>query len=159
MPSIDACNGTVYNEATGLNNTLNWQNQFPNFDNVGYALLILMVATSLNGYSIFMVTAMSAPVLTNSEGGVPELNQNWAAFIYFVVFVLFCALILLNIFTGIIFSQFVKINEKEKGSAWLTDKQRQWKLLQASRMTIMTVETSLPLYLSSAASTALAVFI
>ena len=89
-----------------------------------------MVATSLNGYSVFMVTAMSAPILTNREGGVPELNQNWAAFIYFVVFVLFCALILLNIFTGIIFSQFVKINEKEKGSAWLTDKQRQWKLLQ-----------------------------
>lgn len=89
-----------------------------------------MVATSLNGYSIFMVSAMSAPVLTNSEGGVPELNQNWAAFIYFVAFVLFCALILLNLFTGIIFSQFVKIAEKEKGSAWLTDKQRQWKHLQ-----------------------------
>jgi hypothetical protein len=130
VPSIDACNGTVYNNETGLDNTLSWQNQFPNFDNVGYALLILMVATSLNGYSVFMVNAMSAPVLTNSEGGVPELNQNWAAFIFFVVFVLFCALILLNIFTGIIFSQFVKINEKEKGSAWLTDKQRQWKLLQ-----------------------------
>ena len=43
------------------------------------------------------------------------LNQNWPAFFYFVVFVLFCALILLNLYTGIIFSQFIKINEKVRG--------------------------------------------
>ena len=32
--------------------------------------------------------------------GVPVLNQNWGAFFYFVAFVLFCALILLNLYTG-----------------------------------------------------------
>ena len=37
---------------------------FPNFDNLGCALLILVVATSLNGYSSFMVAAMSSPQAT-----------------------------------------------------------------------------------------------
>ena len=150
-------------------------NLFPNFDNLGWAMLILMVATSLNGYTPYMVQAMSAPNHTGEGGlwrkngnftlpcvdqtmpvlqkgrreggreggragvveskmphlphllsistppttwrpplpkhvpdicpskcidGVPVLNQNWGAFFYFVAFVLFCALILLNLYTG-----------------------------------------------------------
>ena len=118
---------------------------------LGGALLILMVATSLNGYTNYMVQAMSAPqvwsvaslmvwmeshgkhslpsfllvcsALTGPLGrslkaplaplpdpfppsydqntlGVPKLNQNWSAFIFFVIFILFCALILLNLYTG-----------------------------------------------------------
>ena len=44
-------------------------NLFPNFDNLGWAMLILMVATSLNGYTPYMVQAMSAPNHTGEREG------------------------------------------------------------------------------------------
>ena len=44
-------------------------NLFPNFDNLGWAMLILMVATSLNGYTPYMVQAMSAPNHTGETKG------------------------------------------------------------------------------------------
>ncbi|GAX79594.1 hypothetical protein CEUSTIGMA_g7035.t1 [Chlamydomonas eustigma] len=119
---------STYPLVSGSNTTnLQWSNLFPNFDNLGNSLLILMVATSLNGYTPYMVQAMSAPSTTT---GVPVLNQNWSAFFYFIIFNLFCALILLNLFTGVIFTQFCQIKEKQGGSNWLTDDQRQWIALQ-----------------------------
>ena len=51
-------------------------NLFPNFDNLGWAMLILMVATSLNGYTPYMVQAMSAPNHTG-EGGLWRKNGNF----------------------------------------------------------------------------------
>ena len=49
--------------------SLQWMNLFPNFDNLGWAMLILMVATSLNGYTPYMVQAMSAPNHTGETEG------------------------------------------------------------------------------------------
>ena len=40
---------------------------------------------------------MSAPHI---KGDIPSLNLNWGAFFFFVVFVMLCALILLNLYTG-----------------------------------------------------------
>lgn len=55
------------------------------------------------------------------QGDAPARNQNWGSFFYFMAFVLICALILLNLYTGVIFSQFAKIAEQNMGSAWLTE--------------------------------------
>lgn len=37
-----------------------------------------------------------------------------------------CALILINLYVGVIFSQFTRISAEEQGSAFMTPEQRQW---------------------------------
>jgi hypothetical protein len=44
-----------------------------------------------------MVQSMSAPSV---PGDASVLNQNWAAFFFWVAFVMSCALILINLYTG-----------------------------------------------------------
>ena len=61
------------------------------------SLLILLIACTTNGYTPYMVSAMSAPHI---KGNVPVLNQNWAAFFYFVAFIMLVAFILLNLYIG-----------------------------------------------------------
>lgn len=75
----------------------------------GDALMVLFITCSLNGYTVYMIAAMSAPKMIGDQ---PQLNSNWAAFFYFAAFVLVCALILINLYTGVIFSQFTRLSEQ-----------------------------------------------
>ncbi|MEW5300382.1 MAG: hypothetical protein WDW36_003317 [Sanguina aurantia] len=120
------CNGTYFDNANMTQNQA-WTNLYPNFDNLGNALIVLFITTTTNGYSPYMIAAMNSP---NIKGDAPARNQNWGSFFYFMAFVLICALILLNLYTGVIFSQFAKIAEQNMGSAWLTEEQQQWVALQ-----------------------------
>ncbi len=60
------------------------------FDNLGNTLITLLVACTTNGWTAFMVQSMAGP---STPGGPSVLNQNWAAFFYWVAFVMSCALI------------------------------------------------------------------
>ncbi|GLI63280.1 hypothetical protein VaNZ11_006186 [Volvox africanus] len=124
VAGISECVGTFNDPRT--NNTIErtWKNDFPNFDNTGNALLCCFITATLNGYTEIMINAMSAP---NEPGHQPRQFLNPGAFFWFFGFIVVCAFTLLNLYVGVIFSQFSKIRMlSETGSAFLTSDQNEW---------------------------------
>lgn len=67
---------------------------------------------------------MSAP---GEKGVQPRMNANPGAFFWFLGFVVVCAFTLINLYVGVIFSQFSKIRlMSTTGSAFLTNDQQEW---------------------------------
>ena len=65
---------------------------------------------------------MAAP---NTKGDQPQPDSNFLGFIYFICFIVIGSFCLMNLYTGVIFSQFSKIRlMSQTGSAFLTDKQQ-----------------------------------
>ncbi|GIL57898.1 hypothetical protein Vafri_13128 [Volvox africanus] len=119
-----ACVGTFNDPRTNKTIERTWKNDFPNFDNTGNALLCCFITATLNGYTEIMINAMSAP---NEPGHQPRQFQNPGAFFWFFGFIVVCAFTLLNLYVGVIFSQFSKIRMlSETGSAFLTSDQNEW---------------------------------
>ncbi|KAG2432797.1 hypothetical protein HXX76_008531 [Chlamydomonas incerta] len=118
------CVGNFTDPLTNSTLDRHWSNDFPNFDNTGNALLCCFITATLNGYTEIMVNAMSAP----QEVGVqPKQFINPGAFFWFFGFIVVCAFTLLNLYVGVIFSQFSKIRMlSETGSAFLTTDQNEW---------------------------------
>ncbi|GIL55074.1 hypothetical protein Vafri_10591, partial [Volvox africanus] len=124
------CVGSFLDPDTGATLERTWDNMWPNFDNVGNALLACFVVASCNGYSDLMTAAMSAPA---KRGQQPRLNANPGAFFWFVGFTVVVSFTLLNLYVGVIFSQFSRIrNMSTTGSAFLTSQQQEW--VEMSRM-------------------------
>ncbi|GIL78272.1 hypothetical protein Vretifemale_7701, partial [Volvox reticuliferus] len=118
------CLGTFNDPLTNQTIERTWRNDFPNFDNTGNALLCCFITATLNGYTEIMINAMSAP---NEPGHQPRQFQNPGAFFWFFGFIVVCAFTLLNLYVGVIFSQFSKIRMlSETGSAFLTSDQNEW---------------------------------
>lgn len=58
------CNGTYFDYAvTNMTQDQAWTNLYPNFDNLGNALIVLFITTTTNGYSPYMIAAMNSPNL------------------------------------------------------------------------------------------------
>lgn len=67
---------------------------------------------------------MAAP---QDKGVQPTPMSNWAAFFYFVAFVVTVPYTLLNLYIGVVFFQFSRIrSQSQASSAFLTDEQREW---------------------------------
>lgn len=82
------------------------------------------ICSTLNGYTDIMANAMSASMDYDKQ---PQPYKNPGAFFWFVGFVLVCAFTLLNLYVGVIFSQFSRIRMiSETGSAFLTSDQNEW---------------------------------
>lgn len=59
-----SCNGTYFDYAnTNMTQNQSWTNLYPNFDNLGNALIVLFITTTTNGYSTYMIAAMNSPNL------------------------------------------------------------------------------------------------
>ncbi|KAG2448926.1 hypothetical protein HYH02_006274 [Chlamydomonas schloesseri] len=118
------CVGNFTDPLTNSTLERHWSNDFPNFDNTGNALLCCFITATLNGYTEIMVNAMSAP---QEVGLQPKQFINPGAFFWFFGFIVVCAFTLLNLYVGVIFSQFSKIRMlSETGSAFLTTDQNEW---------------------------------
>eukprot|EP00198_Chlamydomonas_reinhardtii_P001158 XP_001690493.1 voltage-gated Ca2+ channel, alpha subunit [Chlamydomonas reinhardtii] len=118
------CVGNFTDPLTNSTLERHWSNDFPNFDNTGNALLCCFITATLNGYTEIMTNAMSAP---QDVGLQPKQFINPGAFFWFFGFIVVCAFTLLNLYVGVIFSQFSKIRMlSETGSAFLTNDQNEW---------------------------------
>ncbi|EJT98090.1 hypothetical protein DACRYDRAFT_118858 [Dacryopinax primogenitus] len=92
------------------------------FDNFGSSLLILFETVSLEGW----IDVLRAGMAITETGLQPQTNASEINAIYFVVYNLLGAIVILTLFVSIIISNF----SNRSGSALLTTQQRQWIDLQ-----------------------------
>ncbi|KAL6748527.1 Ion transport protein-domain-containing protein [Haematococcus lacustris] len=124
VANVDECVGSFVDPATNATLTRSWDNAFPNFDNTANSLLVCFITATLNGYTGTMQKAMAAPL---NKGEQPQHNQNPGAFFWFLGMVVVCAFVLINLYVGVIFSQFSRIRlMSTTGSAFLTTGQHEW---------------------------------
>ncbi|KAA6417024.1 MAG: voltage-gated ion channel superfamily, partial [Trebouxia sp. A1-2] len=121
-----ACTG--YFDDSGVLTERVWTNPYQNYDNVGKAILSLFIAVTLNGYSPAMYAAMAAP--SNKDDQPKATSNGIIGFLFYAAFIVICAFCLLNLYVGVIFSEFSKIRLlSTAGSAFLTTKQQEWTAL------------------------------
>lgn len=124
-----SCNDTSVNGVTecvgtytvdGVSTAREWTNTRQNFDNVLNGLLSLFEVASLELWLDIMYFAMDAP---DDLGEQPRQNQNGAAALYFVVFIIIGSFLMLNLFVGAVVDNFSKVKEEAGRSAAMTEEQ------------------------------------
>ncbi len=105
-----------------------WRTAYWNFDDIGQGLVTLYVLSTMEGWPGMLASALDA---NDAELG-PAYNNSTTNAIFFVVFILFGSLFLMNLFVGVIFVQFTEEQLKEKKSRFymVTDDQMRWMMIQ-----------------------------
>ena len=82
-----------------------------------------VLAKGICGCAAAMYAAMAAP---SNKGDQPKATSNGViGFLFYIAFIVICAFCLLNLYVGVIFSEFSKIRLlSTAGSAFLTTKQQ-----------------------------------
>jgi hypothetical protein len=115
-----------------------WVNPPYNFDNLGAALLSLFqVAGGVAG-----VNVMYDAIDVTQVGQAPVRDSHPEYAIYFVVFTIVGKHFALNLLSGAVIDNFVRMKNRLKGSAFLSDAQRKW--LHTQRI-LMKLQPSKPL--------------
>jgi hypothetical protein len=100
-----------------------WLNPaFGSFDDFGSAMLILYVASTLDGWEEFMWAGMDA----TAENVAPERNDFSPASIFFLAWLVIGSFVSINLFVGAIVENFTRIKGQTDGSATMTPEQQQW---------------------------------
>ena len=119
VPALDTCTRVSMH---GVD--VAWVRAFPNFDNVGQALLALFQISTLDGWAniyYFAMDGLDAPHIQPQKEFV-----FLGPLVYYVVFIIFGVFFICNIFVGVVIDEFQKIKREYEGSAYLTDEQQQW---------------------------------
>lgn len=97
-----------------------------NFNNIFNASITLFVVGSLDGWSSIMYIAVNSDI--ESKGPI-EYNNEYSAYFYFISFILFGQIILVNLFIGVIFFEFSQEQRRSKHK-FLDEYQIWWVKLQ-----------------------------
>jgi len=99
-----------------------WANEAFNFDNILNAIRTLFAMSSTEGWTSVMWNGIDASGI-NLE---PILNSGplWALF--FIAFILFGSLFIMNLFVGVVINTFNEENDKLGQDHLLTETQREW---------------------------------
>ena len=98
-----------------------------NFDNSVAAMNSLFLMMQGEGWTESMYRAMDSTDIDMQ----PKYNTNTYFLGFFVAYMIVGSLFISNLFVGVVIDNFNKIKEKnELGSAFVTDNQRQWILMQ-----------------------------
>lgn len=104
-----------------------WRNSNMNFDNSVAAMNSLFLMMQGEGWTESMYRAMDSTDIDMQ----PKYNTNTYFLGFFVAYMIVGSLFISNLFVGVVIDNFNKIKEKnELGSAFVTDNQRQWILMQ-----------------------------
>ncbi|KAJ7019630.1 Ion transport protein-domain-containing protein [Mycena alexandri] len=126
LTCVNEFQNTVYGDAFGFPVPRVWDNPAPStvfsFDSFRASLLILFEIVSLEGWVDVMSIAMSITGV-NSQ---PETNAAQINAIFFLIYNLLGAVVILTLFVSIIIGNF----SSKTGSAFLTAQQREWIDLQ-----------------------------
>eukprot|EP00656_Telonema_subtile_P000441 TRINITY_DN10202_c0_g1_i1.p1 TRINITY_DN10202_c0_g1~~TRINITY_DN10202_c0_g1_i1.p1 ORF type:complete len:1644 (+),score=363.32 TRINITY_DN10202_c0_g1_i1:42-4973(+) len=118
VSGVTQCVGTY--TVSGVSTAREWSNARQNFDNVLNGLLTLFEVASLELWLDIMYSAMDAP---SELGDQPRQNQQGAAALYFVVFIIIGSFLMLNLFVGAVVDNFSKVKEEAGRSAVMTEEQ------------------------------------
>eukprot|EP01050_Picozoa_sp_SAG11_P014953 SAG11_NODE_1893_length_4102_cov_4.762678_1_plen_891_part_00 len=116
---------TFFDEERGLIISREWVNQDMNFDNIGYAFLSLFVFATGEGWPDVMFNACD----TTEIDYQPLKNNNPVAAVFFVLYVTVSGFFIMELFTGAIFEQFLRLkNEADqfRRGFLITDEQKKW---------------------------------
>lgn len=124
VTSEAACNG-MWNSTTGVQ-PREWErvpgSEYANYDNVGISMLTLFRISTFSGWAGLMKMAMD----TVGPGQAPRPGANPGMAIFFLAFVICCAFFVLNLTVAVVIDQFNQLRSVLDGSAFMTQRQRQW---------------------------------
>ncbi|XP_027749325.1 sodium channel protein type 5 subunit alpha-like, partial [Empidonax traillii] len=101
----------------------NWTNYPVNFDNVGMGYLALLQVATFKGWMDIMYAAVDSREINEQ----PEFEASLYMYTYFVVFIIFGSFFMLNLFIGVVISNFNQQRKKISGKdLFLTEEQKKY---------------------------------
>ena len=107
------------------NNGGMWRTYDLNFDNAINGLVFLFELATQENWPIMVYQAIDCTSVDNG----PEMEANWYYAYFFVIFLFIGSMFLLNLFVGVLFYNFTKVQKQETatfGDAIATDEQLNW---------------------------------
>eukprot|EP00818_Percolomonas_sp_WS_P004549 CAMPEP_0117439440 /NCGR_PEP_ID=MMETSP0759-20121206/2566_1 /TAXON_ID=63605 /ORGANISM="Percolomonas cosmopolitus, Strain WS" /LENGTH=1994 /DNA_ID=CAMNT_0005231155 /DNA_START=388 /DNA_END=6369 /DNA_ORIENTATION=- len=117
-----------------------WKNNQWHFDHLPSALLVLFEVGSIENWPDISNVAVSAVGVDMQ----PKQDHNIFAALYFVFFVAIGAMFIVNLFVGVVLSNFNRIKEEEDGSLMLSEQQKDWVATQRLFMKLKLVKRLVP---------------
>jgi hypothetical protein len=99
-----------------------WLPTYPNFDNVFSALLMLFIMSSGETWPSVMFNCIDA---TGVDRSMKQDSSRISA-LYFFAFIIIGTFFFLNLFTGVVFDNFLRLKKEMDSSGVLTEGQREW---------------------------------
>ncbi|NWX96191.1 SCN4A protein, partial [Nothoprocta ornata] len=100
-----------------------WENGLVNFDHVGMGYLALLEVATFKGWMDIMYAAVDSRKIDEQ----PKFECFLSMYIYFVVFIIFGSFFMLNLFIGVVISNFNQQRKKISGKdLFLTDEQKKY---------------------------------
>uniref|UniRef100_A0A4X2KU58 Sodium channel protein n=1 Tax=Vombatus ursinus TaxID=29139 RepID=A0A4X2KU58_VOMUR len=100
-----------------------WSNAKVNFDNVGIGYLALLQVATFKGWMDIMYAAVDSRDVKEQ----PNFEENKAAYLYFVIFIIFGSFFTLNLFIGVIIDNFNQQQKKISGQdIFMTEEQKKY---------------------------------
>ena len=121
VAGVSECVGTFL--VDGVATDREWVNQKMNFDNVGTAMLTLYEVAGLEMWLDVMYAGMDI----TEVGLQPQKEVNFAAALYFVVFIVIGVFLVLNLFVSAVVGKFEDLKAEDNGmNPLLTDEQKEY---------------------------------
>ncbi|XP_023777741.1 sodium channel protein type 5 subunit alpha-like [Cyanistes caeruleus] len=100
-----------------------WTNNAVNFDNVGNGYLALLQVATFKGWMDIMYAAVDSREIDQQ----PEFEARLSMYAFFVVFIIFGSFFMLNLFIGVVISNFNQQRKKISGKdLFLTEEQKKY---------------------------------
>ncbi|KAM9387524.1 sodium channel protein type 5 subunit alpha-like [Phaethornis superciliosus] len=100
-----------------------WTNSDVNFDNVGMGYLALLQVATFKGWMDIMYAAVDSRKINEQ----PKFEAFLAMYMYFVIFIIFGSFFMLNLFIGVVISNFNQQRKKISGKdLFLTEQQKKY---------------------------------
>ncbi|XP_074755968.1 sodium channel protein type 5 subunit alpha-like [Athene noctua] len=100
-----------------------WTNNDVNFDNVGMGYLALLQVATFKGWMDIMYAAVDSRNIDEQ----PKFEAFLAMYMYFVIFIIFGSFFMLNLFIGVVISNFNQQRKKISGKdLFLTEEQKKY---------------------------------
>ncbi|XP_029813807.1 sodium channel protein type 5 subunit alpha-like [Manacus vitellinus] len=100
-----------------------WTNSPVNFDDVGMGYLALLQVATFKGWMDIMYAAVDSRQINEQ----PKFEASLHMYIYFVVFIIFGSFFMLNLFVGVVISNFNQQRKKISGKdLFLTEEQKKY---------------------------------
>ncbi|XP_037985392.1 sodium channel protein type 5 subunit alpha-like [Motacilla alba alba] len=117
--STDHINGK--NDCISFNGT--WTNSAVNFDNVGMGYLALLQVATFKGWMDIMYAAVDSREIDQQ----PQFEARLRMYAFFVIFIIFGSFFMLNLFIGVVISNFNQQRKKISGKdLFLTEEQKKY---------------------------------
>ncbi|XP_030094934.1 sodium channel protein type 5 subunit alpha-like [Serinus canaria] len=109
------------NDCLSFNGT--WTNNVVNFDNVGMGYLALLQVATFKGWMDIMYAAVDSREIDQQ----PQFEARLRMYSFFVVFIIFGSFFMLNLFIGVVISNFNQQRKKISGKdLFLTEEQKKY---------------------------------